>query len=166
MLRRGAAVLGMLAAAVWLGGLVVLGAIVAPTIFGNVSMPASADAMTLVFRRFDLVAMSCAAILLGTEAARVLARVPFARVDHARAGAGVLAALAAVAEGESVSPRIAALHAAGALRGRGADGLELDRLHHLAEALGKAEVALLVAVVVLQVLAWPAPRAPARPSDA
>jgi uncharacterized membrane protein len=155
MVRRGTAVLALVAVAVWLGGLVVLGAIVAPTIFGQVSFPASADAMTLVFRRFDAVAMSCAAILLTTEALRALARVPFARIDHARAAAALLASAAAVMEGASVSPRIAALHAAGALRGRGADGLELDRLHHLAEMLGKAEVALLLLVIVLQVLSWP-----------
>lgn len=155
MALRWASVLGLIAVATWLGGLVVLGVIVAPTIFGNVSMPASADAMTLVFQRFDLVAMSSAAVLLATEAARVLARVRFTRLDHARAGAGALAAVAAVVEGESISPRIAALHASGALRGRGADGLELDRLHHLAELLGKSEVLLLVVVVALLVLTIP-----------
>ncbi len=159
MLRRGATVLALVAVAVWLGGLVALGVIVAPTVFTLVSMPASADAMTMVFRRFDVLAMSSAAIVLTTEALRAVARVPFARIDHARAAASVLAAAAAVAEGASVSPRIAALHAAGALRGRGADGMELDRLHHLAEVLGKAEVVLLVAVVTLHVLSWPGPRA-------
>jgi uncharacterized membrane protein len=155
MLRRAVTVLALVAVAVWLGGLVALGVIVAPTIFALVSMPASADAMTMVFRRFDVLAMSSAAVLLSTEAVRAVARVPFARIDHARAAASVLAAAAAVLEGASVSPRIAALHAAGALRGRGADGLELDRLHHLAETLGKAEVLVLVAVVAFHVLSWP-----------
>jgi uncharacterized membrane protein len=155
MLRRAVTVLALVAVAVWLGGLVALGVIVAPTIFALVSMPASADAMTMVFRRFDVLAMSSAAIVLSTEALRALARVRFARIDHARAAASVLAAAAAVFEGASVSPRIAALHAAGALRGRGADGVELERLHHLAEMLGKAEVLVLVAVVALHVLSWP-----------
>jgi hypothetical protein len=154
ILRRAASALALVALAVWLGGLVVLGAVVAPTIFTLVSMPASADAMTMVFLRFDVVAMSCAAVVLTTEALRAVGRVPFARVDHARAGVSVLAAAAAVYEGASVSPRIAALHAAGAFRGRGAEGIELDRLHHWAETLGKAEVILLVAVVVLHVLSW------------
>jgi len=154
MLRRGASALALVAAAVWLGGLVALGVIVAPTIFTLVSMPASADAMTMVFRRFDVVAMSCAAIVLTTEAVRALGRIRFARIDHARAATSVLAAAAAVFEGASVSPRIAALHAAGAVRGRGAEGLELDRLHHTAELLGKTEVLLLVAVILLHVLSW------------
>jgi hypothetical protein len=76
--------------------------------------------------------------------------VPFSRADHARAGLSVLAAVAAVYEGSSVSPRIAELHAAGVVRGMGPAGIELSRLHDLAETLGKTEVGLLVAVVVLQ----------------
>jgi uncharacterized membrane protein len=158
MLRRAATVVALVAVAVWLGGLVALGVVVAPTIFALVSMPASADAMTMVFRRFDVLAMSSAAVVLTTEALRAVARVPFARIDHARAAVSVLAAAAAVLEGASVSPRIAALHAAGALRGRGADGIELDRLHHLAEMLGKAEVLVLVVLVALHVLSWPGQR--------
>jgi len=46
-----------------------------------------------------------------------------------------VAAAAAVYEGVSVSPRIAALHEAGAIRGSGVQGLELARLHDIAEAL-------------------------------
>ena len=148
-LRRVLAAIAMLALAVWLGGLVALGALVAPVVFSRVSMPYSADAMTVIFQRFDLVAMSCAAVLLATEAVRAVARVPFARWDHARAGASVLAAASAVYEGVSVSPRIAELHAAGAIRGLGAAGVELATLHSRAELLGKTELLLLVGVVVL-----------------
>ena len=150
VLRRVLGVVAMLAVALWLGGLVTLGALVAPVIFSRVSMPWSADAMTVVFQRFDLVAMSCAAVLLATEAVRALARVRFGRVDHLRAGVSALAAAAAVYEGASVSPRIAMLHAEGAIRGLGSAGMELAKLHARAELLGKAEVALLVVVVVLQ----------------
>ncbi|MGH7294141.1 MAG: hypothetical protein ACRELB_04380, partial [Polyangiaceae bacterium] len=57
-----------------------------------------------------------------------------------------------VVEGTVVSPRIAALHAAWVVRGAGEAGIELSRLHDWAERLGKTEVALLVAVVVLQAL--------------
>ena len=108
--------------------------------------------MTVIFQRFDTVAMASAAALLLTEAARAVARVPFSRVDHVRAGVSVLAAAAAVYEGASVSPRIATLHAEGAIRGFGSAGMELSKLHDLAELLGKTEVALLVVVVVLQVM--------------
>jgi len=151
-LRTGVSVASALAVAIWLGGLVALGAITAPIVFTVVSMPQSADAMTLVFRRFDVVAMSCAAIALAAEATRTLARVPFARLDHARAAVTTLAAIAATYEGTNVSPRIAALHMSGAVRGLGPAGIELSRLHDIAEACGKAEVLLLLAVVALQVI--------------
>jgi len=60
--------------------------------------------------------------------------------------------VAAFVEGVSVSPRIAALHAGGAVRGVNAAGLELAHLHGVAETLGKTEVGLLVVVLVLHVL--------------
>jgi len=145
-------VAAILALAVWLGGLVALGAVAAPVVFGTVAMPAAADAMTTVFRRFDVVAMACATIVLLAEAARVLARVPYARADHARAGLSVVAAGLAVWEGARVSPRIAHLHFAGAVRGLGPAGMELDRLHDLAETIGKAEVVVLALVLGLH--AW------------
>ena len=117
-----ASVVGGLAVAVWLGGLLALGAIAAPLVFANVSFPQSADAMTLVFRRFDTVAMTCAAIAMACEAAKVAARVAFGRADHLRAGLTVVAAILAVVEGTLVSPRIAALHGAGVMRGMGVAG--------------------------------------------
>jgi hypothetical protein len=152
MLRRVTGVVAMLAVALWLGGLVALGALVAPVVFSRVSMPWSADAVTVIFQRFDTVAMVSAAVLLMTEAVRAVAGVPFARIDHLRAGMSVLAAAAAVYEGASVSPRIAALHAEGAIRGMGSAGMELSKLHDVAELLGKTEGVLLVVVVVLHVV--------------
>jgi hypothetical protein len=150
-LRMVGSIVGCLAVALWLGGIVALGALVAPIVFTRVSMPQSADAMTLVFRRFDLMAMSCAAAALAAEALRA-ARAPLARLDRVRVGVLVLAAIAAVYEGTNVSPRIADLHASGAIRGVGIAGVELAKLHDVAEACGKAQLVLLVAVVALQVV--------------
>ncbi len=152
----GAAIASGLAVALWLGGLVALGAVTAPIVFAVTPMPQSADAMTMVFRRFDMIAMTCAAVVLASEAARVIARVPFRALDHARAAAGVLAAGLSTYEAMDVSPRIAELHFAGAVRGVGGvggAGLELERLHHTAELCGKTAVVLLVALVVLQAAA-------------
>jgi hypothetical protein len=150
---RVASVAALLALSVWLGGLLALGAIVAPVVFSLVSWPANADAMTVVFRRFDLVAMACAAVALAAEAAPALAGVRPARSDHVRAALTAVAAAAAAVEGTVVSPRIAMLHTAGAVRGVGAAGEELARLHGLAETLGKAEVILLAVVIALRALA-------------
>jgi uncharacterized membrane protein len=159
--RHTSSIVALLAAAVWLGGLVALGAVAAPIVFSRVSLPQSADAMSAVFRRFDAVAMTCAGLVMATEVARRLAGPRFARLDHARALTSLLAAVIAVIEGGSVSPRIAALHAAGAVRGANAAGLELARLHDLAEAFAKAEVTLLAVAIVLHVLSLsPAARRP------
>lgn len=147
-----ASVVGALAVAVWLGGLLALGAVAAPLVFANVSFPQSADAMTLVFRRFDMVAMTCAALAMASEAAKVAARAPFRRADHLRAGLTVVAAACAAVEGTLVSPRIAALHGAGVMRGMGAAGETLSRLHDVAEALGKTQVVLLAVVLALLVV--------------
>lgn len=158
-----AATAALLACAVWLGGIVALGAIAAPVVFSVAPFPQSADAMTTVFRRFDLVAMTCAAVLVGAEGVRLVARVPFSAYDWARTAIAVIAATLAVVEGVWVSPRIAELHFAGALRGIGGAGMELSRLHDLAELGGKAQIALLVGVVFLEVssLLGP-PKAPRR----
>ncbi len=150
---RSTAVASLLAVALWLGGLLSLGAIAAPVVFSVVPLPTSADAMTVVFRRFDLVAMACGAVVLVSEAARTVARLPFGRVDALRVAAAVLAAALAVYEGTYVSPRIAMLHMGGAIRGVGDAGVELSRLHDVAEACGKGEIVLLVVLLVFHVVA-------------
>ena len=155
--QRALAVVALLAVAVWLGGLAALGAVAAPVVFSMVPWPSSADAMSIVFRRFDSVAMTCAAIVLATEAARAVAGATPTRVDRARAVVSLLAAGAAVLEGARISPRIAALHAAGAIRGVDGPGLDLARLHDQAEWCGKAELLLLSVAVVLHVVALSTP---------
>ena len=150
-LHRASTVVALLAAAVWLGGILALGAIAAPVVFTVVPLPASADAMTLVFRRFDLVTMACAVLVLASESVRAMGRVGFAATDWGRLAVSVLASLCAVYEGELVSPKIAALHASGAIRGVGDGGSELSHLHDLAEMLGKVQVFLLVSLVVFHV---------------
>jgi putative copper export protein len=152
ILRRVLSTVALLAIAMWMGGLVALGAVAAPVVFGVVPFPANADAMTIVFRRFDAVAMTCAAIVLATEAIRPVVGLGFERLTPARTAATLVAALAAVYEGIEVSPRIAELHAGGAIRGMDAAGVELARLHDLAEWCGKIELLLLVVVVALHVV--------------
>ncbi len=152
-LHRTCTSLELLAAAVWLGGLIALGAITAPIVFAVTPWPTSADAMTVVFRRFDHVAMTCAALVLAAEAVRAAvpgrSGAPIPRADFARVASAVLAAAAAVVEGTLVSPRIAELHALGAIRGVGAAGAELSRLHDWAERCGKAQVAFLAVIVLM-----------------
>ncbi len=150
---RVAAAVATLAAALWLGGLVVLGAIVAPTVFHEVPAPSSADAMTLVFLRFDKLAMSAAAVVALAEVARRWLEhrqgVAASRAGTARLLVGSAAALLAVVQGAWLSPHIAALHLAGAIRGLGPLGEALNRYHGWSETCGKTESLLLVGYLVI-----------------
>lgn len=148
------AVVQVLAIALWAGGLVALGAVVAPIVFRVVPAPTSADAMTLVFGRFDRVAIACAAVALVAEAAFAAAARrggKATRLDVVRAGALTIAAALAIAIGAWLSPGIAALHHAGAVRGFGEAGLALEKMHRLAESFAKAELVMLVVVVALSI---------------
>lgn len=140
-----------LAITVWAGGLVVLGAIVAPTVFRIVPAPSSADAMTVVFGRFDGVAMTAAAIALVAEATLAVRGGKVSRLDFVRGVAVTIAGALAIAVGAWLSPAIAALHRSGAVRNLGEAGQELERVHRLAESAGKGQLLLLVLVLALLV---------------
>jgi hypothetical protein len=148
--------IALLALTVWIGGLIVLGAVVAPVVFAAAPHGIAADAMTSVFVRFDKIAMVAAVVVLGTEAvrARVSARPGHAEV--ARVVLSVVLAACAALEGLSVTPKIAELHASGAMRGVGEAGASLDSAHALAEMLGKGQALLAVGLIVLHVLTLPA----------
>jgi hypothetical protein len=141
----------LVAVGMWAGGLLALGAIVAPIVFRVVPAPTNADAMTLVFRRFDVVAIVCAVVALVAEAAFAMRGGKVTRTDLARGLALLAASGLAIAIGAWLSPGIADLHRAGAVRGIGDGGLALEHLHHLAETFAKTEILLLGTVFVLGV---------------
>lgn len=136
----------------WASGLVVLGAIVAPTVFRIVPAPHSADAMTVVFRRFDQVAIYGGCLALFMESLAAWRRKKTTPFDLGRAVALGFAWALALLTGVWLSPGIEALHREGALRGLGESGLRLERLHSLAEAVAKGELLLLVTVLVMLVV--------------
>ena len=146
--------LALLAAGVWLGGILVLGAIVAPIVFREVPAPTSADAMTLVFTTFDKLAMTCAAIVAVAEVVRLrIDPQKIDRVDVARLATIAIAGALAVVQGTWLSPAIVSLHASGAIRGLGPLGEKLDRIHAWSERCGKTESLLLIVLIVLLVRA-------------
>jgi hypothetical protein len=149
MLDSALEAVSLLALAVWLGGYATVGAVVAPLVFGIVPAPASADAMTAVFRRFDTVAIVCAVLVLLVEGAHAVLRRPILRRDLTRGALVVAATALAIVEAAVISPHIERLHREGAVRGLGAAGLELDAVHHTAESLAKTELWVLVVVLVL-----------------
>jgi uncharacterized membrane protein len=150
--ERIASSIAVVALGVWIGGMVALGACAAPIVFGMVPAPLSGDAMGAVFRRFDAIAVGCAVVALGAEAVRIALHEGAATLgDRARGAAVLVASACAIAGAIAISPKIVALHAAGAIRGLGPDGTELERFHHMAETLGTLEVALGLAAIVLHV---------------
>ncbi len=160
--RFAAGSVSLLAASVWLGGLVVLGAVVAPIVFHEVPMPESADAMTLVFVAFDKIAISASAIVAVAEVIRFRAdarmTAAMSKIDLARLGAIAIAGTLAIIQGVWLSPAIVALHREGAIRGFGPSGEKLERIHAWSERCGKTESVLLVAMIVLLAHALQRPR--------
>ncbi|HEX4512261.1 MAG TPA: DUF4149 domain-containing protein [Polyangiaceae bacterium] len=152
--RLAAVSLAFLATGVWLGGILVLGAIVAPTVFREVPAPTSADAMTIVFTTFDKLAMTCAAIIAVAEVVRFrIDQRAVDKIDVARLAVIALAGALAVVQGTWLSPAIIALHQGGAIRGLGPLGEKLERIHAWSERCGKTECLLLIVLVVLLVRA-------------
>jgi hypothetical protein len=151
---RIAAAVAVLAAGTWVGGMVALGACAAPMVFLIAPAPFSGDAMGAAFARFDQIALGSAVVLLGAEVARTWAGGARARTAAARVRriAAVLMAAGAAYGGLSLTPHILELHRAGAQRGEGPDGAELDRTHKRAELVGKVETGLGALLVVLHVL--------------
>lgn len=150
---RIAASVAALAAGIWVGGMVALGACAAPFVFRMTPAPLSGHAMGAAFARFDQIAIGASVVILGAEVVRTWvgrkrSKKPAARVRRILA---MLMALAAVYIGMTLTPAINNLHAGGAIRGEGPNGQELDRIHKRAELVGKAEITGGVALVVLHV---------------
>jgi len=105
----------VLAIAVWIGGLIVLGGIAAPAIFDVVSLRQVPDGRMLsgaifgdVLRRFDLVSYACGALILATLAVRAVLG-PRPRRFSLRVGIAVLMLGASMYSGMVLSSRIAAV---------------------------------------------------------
>jgi hypothetical protein len=156
-LELGAATLAVVSLAIWIGGLVALGACAAPIVFHSVPAPLSGYAMGAVFRRFDQVAITCGVVVLGCEAVRLRASAVSAPAvkrslfERTRTVLAIVATVAAIYGGTRLSPAIVALHAGGAVRGLGPDGAELERLHALAESIAKIEVVAGLLLLALHV---------------
>lgn len=157
---RVAASVATLATGFWVGGLVALGACAAPFVFRMTPAPLSGDAMGAAFARFDQIALGCAAIVMAAEVLRTLLAGRRARALTARARRiiAVLMTASAAYIALVVTPTINDLHRAGARRNEGDDGIRMEALHKQAESLGKLQVALGAALVLLHVFTISAKR--------
>jgi uncharacterized membrane protein len=150
---RVAAAVAVLAAGVWVGGMVALGACAAPAVFQLTPAPHSGNAMGVAFARFDKIALGAAVLVLAAEVARTWAAGGRARLVAARVRRLTAFAAAACAAyiGLALTPQINELHLSGAQRGVGPAGEVLEAVHKRAELVGKVETGLGVALVALHV---------------
>lgn len=153
------------AAGIWLGGMVML-AIVAPTTFGviraiGVDNPNSVagQVMAKIFRRFDMVQLLCAAVLLLWVSVSLLARRRTLR-DILRGGLIVLAACLMLYSAWYMTPRITDLQPLLAQPDPDAAMKQsFDAFHATAVRISQAVLVLLLALNIEMAL-------PARPSTA
>jgi hypothetical protein len=158
----------VLAAGVWVGGMVALGACAAPFVFAMTPPPFNGNAMGAAFARFDQIALGAAALVLGAEVARTWAALRRRRTVSARVRrvAAMLMAGAAAYVAVAITPGINTLHHEGVKRGVGDDGARLERLHARAELVGKLDVVLGIALVGLHVFTLPRGRDDEEDDDA
>ena len=142
LLRRLVLVLRVHAVGLWLFGWVVLGAIVAPIQFKIVPSPYAAEAMTRIFRRFDTIALACAAVVWLTDI--LLGNSGESRLRILKRALAGIATIALVVEAMVIAPHIDELFHAGAIRGVGPDGESLQAWHRAAESAGKLQVLTLL----------------------
>src|SRR4051812_22093046 len=109
--RIGAAI-GVLAAGIWVGGMIALGVCAAPFVFRLTPDPFSGNAMSAAFGRFDQIALGAAVVLLGAEVLRTWAAGPGGRglAARMRRGPAIMIARGAPPGGPSLTPPIARMH--------------------------------------------------------
>jgi hypothetical protein len=144
--------LALTAVLAYSGGLLALGAIVAPTVFRS-GIAGAADVMTTIFTRFDRVAIALVLSGLTAEALSVALRGgPLSRVRIARGALIVLFSLTVAVQSGALSPTIARMHREGVTRNVGPRGAEFDRVHQWSSRVGKLAVLLALAFVAATLL--------------
>jgi hypothetical protein len=141
----------VLLAGACVGTTLLTGAVVAAVVFRHVDAPQSGDAMALIFartHRAQLLAYLLVLVFEGVLSWRARARLPRAAQRYAGPLLGAVVVSTAMAMLFWLTPAIAALHEAGAVRGVGELGRELDRLHTVSVRVG------LVQMFAALVLAW------------
>lgn len=132
-----------LAVVPWLGGLIALGAIAAPEVFGRLERETAGSLMGPIFRNFDTLVIVAALVFAAAEIARVAvvgARGWLARV---RLGAGALLVACGLISALWLGPQIGEAFDTGVRRDHTSDaGRAMDTAHRRAELAGKTAIIL------------------------
>lgn len=152
-----AAAAAILAAGLWTGGLVALGAFAAPMVFSRTPSPMSGDAMGGAFARYDRFAIAMAAVVIGAEVARAAAdwNVTGQGLARVRRLCALMMAAIATVMALWITPGIRTLHEAGVRRGDGEAGAQMERLHKMASRLGSGLGVLAAGLAVMHVFTLP-----------
>lgn len=149
-------VLEYLGLALTVGGILALGAFVAPALFRHFTVDEAGPVMTLIFRRYDTVLMISLVLILLGEGLRFLAEGLNTRITGwLRYGIVVLFTVITLVSLVAIHPRMEVLQKAGIQRGVGESGMAFDRLHRQSESLYKAQ--LLLGGILLMLLAASVP---------
>ncbi len=147
---RLANVIEYLALSLMIGGMLALGAFVAPAIFGNLPLDEAAKVMTLIFRRYDGVMFVGLILIVFGEVVRMATSDAFSRLVHRIRYVGVvLLVCLSLFSLFVVNPKIAQFQHQGVVRGVGKAGIALDQTHRQAEMLYKTELSLEVLILIL-----------------
>lgn len=150
-------VMEFLGLALMIGGMLALGAFVAPAVFGNFPREAAGLVMTRIFRRYDAVLLVSLILVFAGETIRTVFLGSFGRwLDRVRYAVMIVLAVLTLFTVLIVHPQIESFQQAGVRRGVGEQGMAFDRLHRQSETLYKGGLAL--AVILLVLASIPAPR--------
>lgn len=153
-LSRIADVLEHLGLAVLIGGMLALGAFVAPTLFHHLPLQQAGQMMTMIFRRYDMVILAGILMLVAGECLRLLVLgLPTFIIARLRLLLVMLLTGIAVFSLWRLHPQLEAYQRQGVTRGIGIAGQQFDRMHRQSETLYKTQ--MLLAVLVLLFLVCP-----------
>ncbi|HEY9745896.1 MAG TPA: DUF4149 domain-containing protein [Oculatellaceae cyanobacterium] len=144
--------LQMLGLALITGGLLALGAITAPILFGQLPRDNAASVMAIIFRRYDMVLLIATGLTLLGEALRVGSRqMVWHPIVAAVRGFLLLALCGMLLYSTTITnPQIEAMNKAGIHRNlTTAEGRRFDRTHRLSETLAKLSLASAVLLILL-----------------
>jgi hypothetical protein len=143
-------VLETLGLALMIGGMLALGAFVAPAVFGHFPREEAGKVMTLIFRRYDYILLPSVGLIALGEILRTWVHGYSTHiVARVRYVVFIILVVLSLFSILVVNPKIEAYQHAGALRGVGAEGIAFDSLHRKSEALYKSELLLAIILLIL-----------------
>ena len=146
-------VIQLLGLSLLIGGLLALGAFTAPVLFRQFARPEAGLAMTVIFRRYDMVVLIAGLMVLAGEVFRIIAMGRFATgswIPGFRLGLLLALVASIVFSTQSLNPKLEALQKVeGYGTGQDTGSASFHALHKQSEQLSKLQ--LLLAVLVLAI---------------